>query len=228
MKTIKGGLLAAILPAVRFSLGVLFANPYSVRMGAASLPVVPTGDNELPLTLRVAKEIKRTETVGSLVGGLLTSRDTDVNAEVKTVIKFDADYKARVVVMPSSAADDVVVIDDADTLIGTITRDDATSETSAHTLAIEGGNEANPALVGIDAILGVVKPERSLDTLLNAIGDKLKKLEVNPTTMVFLHKTAGEGSIEIHSPATFGTLVGKIADVTQEVAESVASLPSKW
>lgn len=225
-----GSILGGLALAFSRILGLGFI---SKNLGISSLPVIPTAANVLPLTLRVAKPVIPEDTAGGSVDSLLGARDTDVNADAKVVIKFDADYKARVVVLPSTATDDneVAVDGNGGDRVLTIVRDDPTAETSPHTVTPEAkaDEDANDTAfsAAVAELMVAAKPARSLSQLINTIADTAKKLGVDLSGYTFRHTTVGDGELVVFKSA-IGNLNLKVADVSQTDAPPSVAKPSRW
>lgn len=219
---ILGALISSLALLCSRIIGCINVSP---KMGAASLPVVPYGGSNLPATLAVARAIKPTETVGSLAKALIDAKNT--SDDRKVFIQRTGLNPARVLMMPATAVNADTI--DTPVLLGTITRDDASKETSSHSLAAAAGKDADPIVVALVAALAAQKPKRSGPGLLNAVVDAVEALNDGAgANLVVVVDQTDEGNVKIYTGDGFADIAARVADVGQEAADAPASGPSFW
>jgi hypothetical protein len=210
----------------------LFSPGVSRVLGVSALEVIPVDDNQAA-TLAVAAPVKPTETVGGIVDGLLKARPNGADVKIAVLKPGRKGLGARVRMFPVGAGDGVLF--DGGEVLGVITRDldpeipAAKQQSTAHTMAVEAGKEADPVVVAILSRLEATKPRRALGALINALADAFETLDSSGEMGNIAFSQAGDGTITVLRGAPLGTGAGKLADVSQIDSDvEDAALPSNW
>ncbi len=207
-------------------LAVGFHALHEQQQQVKALPIEPTTGDTEDTTILVAGAIRPVETLGSLASMLLLNKPTTDDCKA-VILKPNLD-PVRALLFPATAVNATIL--SGETLIGTVTRDDATKTTSAHTLTPESGSESNPLNVAIENILSAAKPKRNLASLVNAISDAADAISDGAGfgNIALIFDQTDDGSLLIYANGVAGTLTGKLADIQQDDAAPTAAAPSEW
>jgi hypothetical protein len=203
---------------------------FTARMGIKTFEATPANDNTLTDTLKVAAPIKPTGTPGSVANELALLEEDDQKVFIKADGPASDSMTGRVILMPVTAVN--VTVAPGGTLIGTITRDDSTKPTSAHSVTVPGGLAGDNVAfaAALTAAVAAQKPKRNLGSLINAAIDALGELPAATDPFVIVVDQTGDGSVKVYAGADIDEdqIGGALADVELTVPVVESTTRSGW
>lgn len=198
---------------------------------AKSLPLSPAADPSA-LSILIGGAVQPSDTTGSVVTSLFENKPSLDDAKAMVLRQGDS-FLSRVVLLPASVTE-VDSIGAGAVLLGTIVRDDASKQTSTHTLTAADGKDADANVVAIQAALAAQKPSRSMASLINAALDALDALNDGAgagTGITLVIDQTGDGSVKVYSGSgdlNENAIPSILADVSQGTAPATPASPSLW